>query len=94
MGSKNTDAFFDIIKTGLWKKEFSLSKYGEIDFEEVYRLAQEQSVVGMLAAGLEHVTDVKVPQTLALTVVGEVLQLEQREQGDEPVCGSSYGGYA
>ncbi|WP_081358274.1 nucleotidyltransferase family protein [Xylanibacter ruminicola] len=49
-----------------------------MDFNEIYRLAQEQSVVGLVAAGLEHVADVKVPQAMALTIAGEVLQLEQR----------------
>lgn len=41
---------------------------------------QEQSVVGLVAAGLEHVTDVKMPQTLTLTIAREVLQLEQRNK--------------
>ena len=40
--------------------------YGEVDYAEVMRLAQEQAVVGLVAAGLEHVTDVKVPQVWAL----------------------------
>ena len=80
MGKTCVDVFFELVRAGLWGTEAQLASYGEIDFEEVYRLAQEQSVVGMLAAGLEHVTDVKVPQTLALTVAGEVLQLEQRNR--------------
>ena len=78
--NKNQEVFFELVNAGLWGKEIQLSKYGEIDFEKVYRLAQEQSVVGLLVAGLEHVTDVKIPQTLALTIAGEVLQLEQRNR--------------
>lgn len=54
--------------------------YGEICWEEMYCLAQEQSVVGLLAAGLEHIEDTKTPQTFALTIAGEVLQLEQRNK--------------
>ena len=50
-----------------------------MDFCDVYRLAQEQSVVGLVAAGLEKVTDV-VLQTMALTIAGEVLQMEQRNR--------------
>ena len=80
MSSKNSDAFFELVRAGLWNKEVRLSQYGDIDFNEIYRLAQEQSVVGLLAAGLEHVTDVKVPQTMALDIAGEVLQLEQRNR--------------
>ena len=52
-----------------------------IDFNEVYRIAQEQSVVGLIAAGVEHVTDAKAPKGIVLTLVGETLQLEQRNMG-------------
>ena len=86
--NKNQEVFFELVRAGLWKKEFSLSKYGEIDFEEEYRLAQEQSVVGLLAAGLEMVQgewlkvhgSSPIPQTMALDIAGEVLQLEQRNR--------------
>lgn len=67
-----------LLRAGLWEKEVSLSLYGEIDLNAIYKLAQEQSVVGLLTAGLEHVEDVKVPQSMALVIAGEVLQLEQR----------------
>ena len=80
MQSNNQNAFLALVRAGLWEKEVQLLPYGEIDFNEVYRLAQEQSVVGLLATGLEHVVDVKVPQQLALTIAGEVLQLEQRNR--------------
>lgn len=76
----NHQAFMALVGAGLWEKDVSLSSCGEIDFDEIYRLAQEQAVVGMLAAGMEHVTDVRVPQTLALTIAGEVLQLERRNR--------------
>lgn len=78
--NKNQEVFFELVRAGLWNKEVRLSQYGEIDFNEIYRLAQEQSVVGLVAAGLEYVADVKVPQALALTIAGEVLQLEQRNR--------------
>lgn len=80
MKDNNIKAFLELVRAGLWEKEVSLSSYGEIDFDEIYRLAQEQAVVGLLAAGMEHVTDVMVPQTLALTIAGDVLQLEQRNR--------------
>ena len=54
--------------------------YGDIDYAEVMRLAQEQAVVGLVAAGLEHVTDVKVPQVWALQFAGQTIQLEQRNK--------------
>ena len=76
----DTRAFLALVRAGLWEKKVQLLSYGEVDFDTVFQLAQEQSVVGLVAAGLEKVTDVKVPQTQALTIAGEVLQLEQRNR--------------
>ena len=76
--NNNTKAFLALVRAGLWESETLLSQFGNIDFSEVYRLAEEQSVVGLIAAGIEHVEDVKVPQNVALEFVGYALQLEQR----------------
>lgn len=76
--NSNTRAFFALVKAGLWEKEDRLSQYGQIDFDEVFRLAEEQSVVGLVTAGIEHVVDVKVPQEIILQFVGTALQLEQQ----------------
>lgn len=46
----------------------------------MYRIAEEQSVIGLIAAGLEHETDVKVPQQWALQFAGQTIQLEQRNK--------------
>ena len=76
--NNNQKAFFALVKAGLWEKEVRLSPFGDIDFNIVYRLAEEQSVVGLVAAGLEHVVDFKAPQEVVLQFVGQTLQLEQR----------------
>ena len=82
MKTKNIQrAFFEILKAGLFPVHGEGAMVNAtVDFQEVYQLAQEQSVVGLLAAGLEHVKDVKVPQAIALSIAGEVLQLEQRNR--------------
>ena len=72
------NAFLALVKAGLWETEVRLMPYGDIDFNEIYCLAQEQEVVGLVAAGLEHVEDFKVPKEDALQIVGQTLQLEQR----------------
>lgn len=77
---KSQQVFLELLRAGLWGTEAHLLAYGEINFEDVYRQAQEQSVVGLVAAGLENVKDVKVQQSIALTMAGEVLQLEQRNR--------------
>ena len=76
--NKNQQAFFALMRAGLWEQEVRLAQYDEIDFSEIYRLAEEQSVVGLIAAGLEHVIDIKPPQESVLQFVGQTLQLEQR----------------
>lgn len=74
----NQDAFLALVRAGLWEKDIRLSIYGEIDYQIIYKLAEEQSVVGLVAAGLEHIQDVKVPKEDALQFVGRALQIEQR----------------
>lgn len=74
----NIQAFLALVKAGLWEKEVRLAQYGCIDFNEILRLSEEQSVVGLVAASLEHISDIKVPQALVLQIVGQTLQLEQR----------------
>ena len=52
--------------------------FGAIDFKDVFRIAEEQSVLGLVAAGLEHVADVKVPKEDVSRFIGSALQLEHR----------------
>ena len=77
---KNQKAFFELLRAGLWEKDVRLSPNKDIDFSAIMRLAEEQSVVGLVAAGLEHVIDVKVPQQWALQFAGQTIQLEQRNK--------------
>lgn len=78
--NNNQQAFFELLRAGLWNKEARLSKFGAINLKEICRIAEEQSVVGLVAAGLEHVTDVKLPKEEVLLLVGQTLQLEQRNK--------------
>ena len=81
MRKDNTiEAFFALVRGGLWETEVQLASYGKFDYENILRIAREQSVVGLVAAGLEHITDVIVPQVIALQFAGETLQLEQRNK--------------
>lgn len=74
---KNQQAFFALVKAGLWEKEVRFSPSDIINYEEVQRIAEEQSVVGLIAAGLEQLVDVKAPKANVLQFVGQALQLEQ-----------------
>lgn len=88
LADNNIQAFFTLVKAGLWEQDVRLSQFGKIDFQEVYRIAEEQSVVGLVAAGLEHVEDVTVPKRDVLTFVGSTLQMEQRNKEMNGFLGS------
>ena len=77
----NTQAFLALVRAGLWEKEALLSQYASIiDYAALMRLAEEQSVVGLVTAGLEQVKDVKVPQQWILQFAGSTIQIEQRNK--------------
>ena len=79
--SKNVrKVFFALVRAGLWGKEVQLSPFGTIELATIQQLAEEQSVVGLVAAGLEKVTDVKPAKKDVLQFIGQTLQLEQQNQ--------------
>ena len=73
---KTVGAFIALLKAGLWETDVQLSPYGEIDFPAIQKLAEEQSVVGLVAAGMEHVSDTKIPKQALLQFIGTTLQIE------------------
>lgn len=75
---ESISTFFTLVRAGLWEKDVKLSQFECVDLSEIYRLAEEQSVVGLVAAGLDHIVDVKLPKEDILQFVGQALQLEQR----------------
>ncbi len=79
MINNNQQAFFALVRAGLWEKEVRLLPYGGIKWSEVYRLATEQSVLGLILAGLEH-SEVKPPKELLLQWIGEMQVIEQRNK--------------
>lgn len=99
--SENTEkAFFELVKSGLFGHtettdstenlvpSFKLQVSSDIDWGEVYRLAEEQSVIGLIVSGIEAVqgSGIKVngsplvPQEWALQFIGQTLQIEQRNK--------------
>lgn len=74
----NIQAFFSLLRAGLWEKDVHLLSEEKIDYSYIFQLAEEQAVVGLVAAGIEHLKGIKVPRDIALTFAGATLQLEQR----------------
>lgn len=91
--SKDTEAFMAIVKAGLWGNandlpalqacdqsgaNVNLNLFEGMDWGEVLRLAEEQSVVGLVNAGLEKSPTGFVPLTEKLTLLGKCQLIEQR----------------
>lgn len=74
----NRDVFFTLLRAGLWEQSCGISAFEPIDFEALYELADEQSVVGLIAAGLEHVEDKKIVKKDALPFLKKVFGVEGR----------------
>ena len=85
--------FFELVKVGLFPVHgeggmVTGSFPKDVDWNVVYRLAEEQSVIGLIASGIEAVQGewLKVhgssllPQEWALQFIGQTLQIEQRNK--------------
>lgn len=83
----NQQAFFALVRAGLWGDlQFKVDclkfkDFQSVDWGEVYRLAEEQSVIGLVAAGLETMPPAgRPPQEVLLQFVGMALQIEQQNK--------------
>ena len=77
----NTEyAFFVLLNAGLWEQKVSFSQFDSVDFEEVWRLAEEQSVTGLIAAGVEHIEERKPFKKSVMPFLAQVLVTEQKNQ--------------
>ena len=77
---KNQGILLSLTRAGLWEKDVQLLPFGDIDYTAIYGMAEKQGVVGLVAAGLEHVKDTKIPQVAALTFAGSTIHMEQRNK--------------
>lgn len=72
--------FFALLRAGLWEKPLSLAHFGEVDFPALHRMAREQTVLGLVAAGLNHVVDKELPEPDMVPFGGDVLKIEHQNQ--------------
>lgn len=78
--NSDIQAFLELLRAGLWEKEARLSQYKDIDYSTIMRLAEEQSIFGLVTAGLEKVSDVKIQKEVLLQFVGSTLQIEKQNK--------------
>lgn len=93
MRDNTIDAFFALVRAGLFPVHgegvmVHDSLFKDVDWNEVYQMAQEQSVQGLLLQGIETVQgswlkvhgSPLVPKVLLLQWIGEVQIIEQRNK--------------
>lgn len=74
----SVNVFLTFLRVGLWRRDnLDLNLDEKVNWDEMYQLAEEQSVIGLVLAGIEH-SKVKPPQELLLQWIGEVQMLEQQ----------------
>lgn len=84
--NKNQEAFIALVRAGLWEDSQKFSVEGlelgdSVDWEEVYRLASEQAVLGLVLAGIDYLPiDQRPPKVELLQWIGEIQMLEQQNQ--------------
>ena len=89
MPDNNTEVFLELVRAGLWADSNlndNLNLNDKVDWEKVMRLAEEQSVVGLVTAGIEQLEGrgkmedgrSGIPKDIVLAFVGNALQIERR----------------
>lgn len=86
----NTQVFFELVRAGLWtgandNENANQNHFEGVDWGEVYWMAEEQSVVGLVSAGIDNLNandnlNFKASQEWTLQFVGQTLQIEQRNK--------------
>ncbi len=75
--------FLELVRTGLFPDHNArvLPNGNSVDWDMLYRLAEEQSVMGLVAAGIENLpASERPPKEVVLQFVGLTFQLEQRNK--------------
>lgn len=87
MKENTNGALFALVRAGLWSGTtvydswFKVHGSEQVDWNMVYQMAGEQSVAGLVIAGIErlkiHDSLFKMPQEVLLQMIGEVQMMEQ-----------------
>ena len=75
--------FLELVRTGLFPDHNArvLPHGNSVDWDMLYRLAEDQSVMGLVAAGIENLpASERPPKEVVLQFVGLTFQLEQRNK--------------
>lgn len=75
----NTYNFLILLQSGLWNKALDYESIGIVDWTLVFKLAEEQSIIGLVLTGIEKLPiEYRPPQDQLLQCIGAVHFIEQR----------------
>jgi hypothetical protein len=80
---QNRDAFLALVRAGSWEvvnDNDNKNLFDDLDWVEVQKLAEEQSVIGLVAAGSAKQPTGILPLTEKLTLLGKCQLIEQRNE--------------
>lgn len=76
--NKETEIFFELLQAGLWEREARCTSFEGVNFDELFRITKEQSVFGLVVAGMEHVPDRSAIKQHIRPFASKVIKVEKR----------------
>lgn len=70
--------FFSLLRAGLWEQNPGIPAEEPIDFEALYKVAEEQSVLGVVTAGIEHLEGRQVSKYEVKDFMWQVITVDNR----------------
>lgn len=81
---KLSPGFWELLRAGLWGTAVHPLALEGLDFNRIYQIAQEQSVVGIISAGIDWVQKneliFEIPSEVLFQFIGDTIKLEQRNK--------------
>lgn len=87
---KIQDVFFSLLQAGLWETPVKLALFAPLDYDALFRLAKEQSVIGLIAAGFEQVNDIELSEDDVVPFMHKVLHQESRNEAMDAFIGKLF----
>ena len=91
MATRLSDIFFALLRAGMWEQDVQILPYGPVDFDAIYEMASDQTVIGQIGAGMEHITDTKVEKMKARPFLTWVIAQEQQNTAMNEFIGWLFG---
>ena len=70
--------FFSLLRAGLWELDPGIPAGESIDFEALFKVAEKQSVLGVVTAGIEHLEGREVSKYEVKDFMWQVIYLDDR----------------